>query len=337
MTWHISKVWNDTLDSGEERELTARDNIWASELGGAHIDRWKKMRAHPYSNPPNARARRKFESGNLVEWVVKMILNRAGIMQATQDRQVFGYPGLLKVTGRLDFVAGGKPNYDEARDVIQALQLPPFFTTVGDNIINYLNEKYPDGLEQIVLEVKSVSSMMFDVYELNGASLHHKLQNFHYLKSLNFPEGHILYICRDDMRVLEYTVLLTDPELEKIYHDDIEAMTKAYNSEEQPPLEPTYVWQPERLRFAANYKVGYSPYITELYGYADQTAFQDATKAQVARWNRVIGRIKKEEKLTKNNLEAIRELAKAGVPYPPMVEEALRREGYDLEQETATA
>jgi hypothetical protein len=332
--WGFAKVWNDCLDTGEERELRPRGHIWASELGGAYVDRWLKMRAEPFTNPPNARAKRKFEGGNLLEWVVKMILLRAGIMQATQDRLVFQYPGLLEVSGKLDFLAGGKPDFKEVRKFIDETQLPEFFARAAESLVLNIQKKFPDGLETKILEVKSCSAMMFDVYDIHGADPKHKLQNFHYLKATGVERGSILYICRDDMRLLEVTVLSTDPKLEKMYFDDIKGMTEAFETGEQPEIEQEIIWKPDREKFTANWKVLYSPYITKLYGYADQTAFQDVTKSLVSRWNRVIGRVKKGDKLTKNNLEAVTEMHdKAFVP--DLVKNALRKEGYaDVPEET---
>ena len=65
--WGFAEIWNASLLEKNDRELTARDKLWASELGKAPIDLWLKMRAIKPTNPPNARSLRKFEAGNVFE------------------------------------------------------------------------------------------------------------------------------------------------------------------------------------------------------------------------------------------------------------------------------
>ena len=77
MTWTFSEVWNKALEFEPEKKHEPRSHIWASEIGGAYIDRYLKMTGEKPTNPPNARSRRKFEAGNLIEWLVGIILERA--------------------------------------------------------------------------------------------------------------------------------------------------------------------------------------------------------------------------------------------------------------------
>ena len=207
MTWGLQTAWNEALETGEEREPKMRDYIWASETGGSMIDRYLKMKGTKPTNPPNARSRRKFEAGNTFEWLVGMVLKRAGIFKGTQEYVNFQYPGLLKVTGKLDFIAGGKIDWEKAKEEVASLELPEFFGRATSKIVEYLSKNYPQGLNEIVLEIKSCSSFMFERYEKTGPDPHHQLQAFHYLKGKGMREAHIVYICRDDLRLLEFGVL----------------------------------------------------------------------------------------------------------------------------------
>ena len=74
---------------------------------------------------------------------------------------------------------------------------------------------------------------MFENYEANGANPNHKLQLFHYLKAKDMKEGHIIYISRDDLRMVEMGVFNT-PENEKPYKEDIEKMSKFIKSKTKP-------------------------------------------------------------------------------------------------------
>jgi hypothetical protein len=53
MKWSFYQIWNESLEKDKSRELKERNTIWASELGGAMIDRYLKMKAIKPTNPPN--------------------------------------------------------------------------------------------------------------------------------------------------------------------------------------------------------------------------------------------------------------------------------------------
>jgi hypothetical protein len=303
MSWAFSNVWNESLELGRpERALKPRDNMWAGEIGGSYIDRYLKMTGVEPTNPPNARSKRKFEAGNLMEWVVKLVLWRAGILIKSQEWLSYQYEGLLEVTGKLDFLAGGKPDYNKAKILIDELNLPEFFGRATKKIVEYLSSKYPEGLKEIVLECKSCSSYMYEHYEQEGADPRHKAQLFHYLKSKGLDEGHILYVCKDDLRLLEFHVM-NPSEVEDYYKKDIEVMTKYVKEGVQPPLEEMVLFN--KFKFATNFKVAYSNYIKLLYGYDSQFAYDEAWKDEVAKWNRVYKRCVDGDKMTPKNLEVI--------------------------------
>jgi len=309
LKWSFSSIWNDSLENGKpERKLEPRDYVYASELGGAYIDRYYKMKGEAYTNPPNMRSLRKFEAGNIWEWIVQLILIRAGILIESQEHLDFQYPDLLKVSGRLDHLAGGKPDYDKALAELDNLELPEIISRASRNIIGYFKEKYPQGLETLILEVKSVSSFMFESYLKTGeANLGHKLQLFHYLKSKGLPEGHIVYICKDDCRMLEMGVFNPSP-IEDIYKKDIETMTKYFKNNIEPPKEELLTFDENTLKFNYNWKVGYSVYLTKIYGFKEQMEYQDMFSPVASKFNRVFKRVVDDAKMTKLNLEVIKEI-----------------------------
>jgi hypothetical protein len=315
MKWSFYQIWNESLEEGRpEKKLEPRQKMWASELGGAYIDRYLKMTAVPVSNPFNPRSLRKFEAGNIWEAIVGYVLRRAGILQSRQDWIQFQYEGLLPVSGKLDFIAGGKPDYDKALATISTEfdWLPEFISKATANIVRRLKEQFPNGLENIILEIKSCSSFMFEKYEKTGTcDFKHKLQAFHYLKCKNMPEAHIVYISKDDARLLEVGVL-NPSVVEEEYRKDIETMTNYLKANERPPLQPFLVFDKDFKTFSANYKVGYSNYLTYLYDLKNQKDFDDLYKPIAERWNRVLGRIQDKKEMTDNNKEALEEIGKAG-------------------------
>jgi len=308
----IQQIWNKSLERIEKREPRKRDNIWASELGKSPIDVFLKMRAVELTNPPNARSLRKFEAGNVFEWIVSLILKRAGILKESQKWSSFQYDGLVEVTGKADFIVGGKPDIEKWEKEMALLELPDVFMRAGEQIVKYLVDEYPNGMVEQPIEIKSVSAFMFEAMEHRGSSLKiHRIQTYHYLKSMKYRQCMIVYICRDDLRMMEYPVLLDGP-VEQEYRGAIEEISKYHLKDERPPLAEKIVFDEDLGKFAKNFNVAYSGYLKMLYGFKDQKEFDDEHTPIVARWNRVIGRIKNGDKMTSKNEEAIEEMKQAG-------------------------
>ena len=324
MNWTFYNIWNESLESRKERELKPRQKIWASELGSSYIDRYLKMKAVKPTNPPNARSLRKFEAGNIWETIVGYVLSRAGILIANQSWLSYQYEGQFPVTGKLDFVAGGKPDFNKAQFVLSQEfgWLPEFVTKATLNIVNHLSEKHPNGLPQNILEIKSCSAYMFELYEKRGVGSHnHKLQLFHYLKAKQMKEGHIVYICKDDARMLEIPVI-NPSNVEKDYKQSIVDITYFVSENVQPPKEKYIIFDDEFGKFSANWKVAYSNYLTKLYGFKNQLEFDTKYKPIVNKWNRVLERMKTNKPMTDNNKEAITEIAKMGFNWEEIVNRA---------------
>ena len=310
-TWQFSKIWNKALENQEIRKITPRNRIWASELGKSHIDLYLKMKGVEPTNPPNPRSLRKFEAGNMFEWIVSLILKRAGILKEAQKWSSFQYPDLLEVTGKADFLAGGVPkSSEEALSELKGLGLPDFFLRGTGAIITHLASI--GELKEIPLEIKSVSAFMFDSLErTNRSSKNHRLQLFHYLKAMNYEYGHIVYICRDDLRMMEIKVD-NNEENEKEYKNYIETLSNYCAKDEQPPLEQAVIFDKDIGKFAKNWNIAYSLYLTKLYEFKSQFEFDEKYQPIVARWNRVIARVKDGKEMTVKNKEVLEEIKTAG-------------------------
>lgn len=100
--------------------------------------------------------------------------------------------------------------------------------------------------------------------------------------------------------------------LESEYRHEIEELTKAMALDKQPAIEPEIVFDSDIGKFAANWKVAYSQYLTRLYGFKDQVVFDEKNKPILARWNRVLGRMARKDKMTPKNQTALMEMHAAG-------------------------
>ena len=306
----ISKIWNDSLDNQiNERVAEPRDRIWASELGKADIDVYLKLMGEEVSNPFDSRARRKFEAGNLFEWIVKIMLQRAGVYQKSQERitQKLSAEHLM-VSGYLDHLIGGTPTGVGIDD----LGLPELFARAGQKILRHFQEKYPNGIPEQGIEVKSTSSFGIEkVYYTNKALAGHDLQAFHYAYTKNIPFT-LLYICRDDLRIAELPVLPDNKELFEQYEKKIASISHYYKNKQEPPKEPEIVWNEETDRFSKNFNVEYSSYLKRNYGYEKPDEYSDKWSPVTESWNRVITRIKSGKEMTANNQEKLEQMREMG-------------------------
>jgi len=326
--WRLAEIWNKALEVNEQRPVKSRDNLWASELGKSPIDLFLKLKGTEPTNPPNARSLRKFEAGNVFEWIVSLILKRAGILTESQKWSSYQYPDLLKVTGKADFIAGGIPEVKNAIDELKNLGIPQVFIRGAESIAMYLEDK--GELKTKPLEIKSVSAFMFDAIEKSGKAMkNHRMQLFHYLKSDNYTQGAIIYICRDDLRMFEIPVF-NPSAVEDEYREAITTISKFVQEDKQPPLEKEIIFDEEFGRFSQNFNVGYSGYLTMLYGYKDQKEVDDKNRPIVSKWNRVLARAKDKKNLTPKNLDVIEEIKKSSFNFDECVKFALVEEEEEI-------
>lgn len=300
-SWALSQVWNDSLNTDRPREMVARDYIYASELGGSYYDRYWKMKGRKPTTPPNLRAQRKFEAGNLTEWVVLQILKRARVLYDTQGT-VNSEDTQLSVHGRYDYLAGGMPQQVELDD------LPDVLADISLTTIEGLIKKYPKGLADQGLELKSCSSFMFDKYEKTPNTMH-ALQSFHYAYNTGKP-WHLVYLCKDDLRMAEYVILPKSKRWEELYLSDIRMMAEVIqlNEEEIKALkEPLLAYDGETHKFSKNWKIEYSNYLTD-YGFERPDLYSDIASKLARRINGVVKHILNGKELSKVNLKTLKEV-----------------------------
>jgi hypothetical protein len=324
-------LWNESL-TPVERIVEPRDRIYASELGMPMVDRYLKMKGISYTNPPNKRALRKMQAGRFFEWIVAFVLKRADMIISREERVYSQIDGGLQVSGKLDFLGGGKPNFEKAKKEIEVYDLPDFVKYQSLAIIDKF-DKIGDGVfEEMILEIKSVSSFVMNgVLATKEALPHHELQGYHYALNKKLP-CNIVYICRDDMMLEE--IPITDMEnINKKYKSDILGITGYYKNNERPPLEPLIKW--EFGKFKVNRGVEYSNYLQLLYGFETPEQYRAQVNKTVTSANRVVKRIIDGAKMTDKNKEAIEGIKKYYANFDELVDEAkeLAKQGKLVEEE----
>jgi hypothetical protein len=306
-------IWNATIEKSD-RKLVARDYVYASELGGSMIDRYLKMKGTEYTNPPNSRSMRKFMAGDVFEWIVYTILLRAGIKFKQQERAGFNEEGLLRVSGKIDFTIS-----EEQGEISIDDEMPEFMQTLI-KAISEMKIDYPNN----IIEIKSVGSFVFEgLLAQDNPKTHHMLQSWIYANDKKLPTS-IIYICRDDMRILQYSISGIMGDLEKMVRADLKMITHYYKNDIEPPLEKLIIF--ENGKFAKNWKVEYSNYLSMLYKYEttdedgakilksfeDPMEYYEWVQPIVNAFNRVLKRIKEGKELTKANKEQIEKMLKFG-------------------------
>lgn len=300
LDWTMNEVWNTSMSLPKDREESVRTHLWASELEKPPVDLWLRFRNTPTTNPPNGRSIMKFKTGELFEWWMGLVLRHSGILQSSQEYCKFRLKDdLLEVSGKSDFIAGGKPNLDSALEFAKLIDMPVFMVEVIEHLVKTLTEKYPDGLGVKPIEIKSVSSFVMNKLEKEGAKplSGHKLQLSHYIIGGNHPQGLLTYVCRDDLRMKEFDVF-NNEETRNEYEAAVKRQTDAVRAETQPEKEKLITFED---KFNINYGVAYSGYLTMLYGFQQQMEYEDTYRPKVAQFNRVLKRMKDGAKMTPKN------------------------------------
>ena len=286
------------------------------------------MNAVPYTNPPNDRSRRKFIAGHLWEFIVSMVLTMTGVLKEKQLRGEVELAGLLKVSGKLDFVAGGLIDWEKARFEIARVQqvfrltvdeMPPFIFHAIEHILSDMEKRYEKNpLKEVVFECKSVSSFMSErIQRTNTPMPHHVLQCFHYLLSNKMDESLLVYISKDDCIATEFSVPNNKAAL-RFYMGDVKQMTEYYSAgfnEKKPlafapPKENEILFDDVLFRFQMNFRVEYSNYLKMLHGYDTPEDYRLRWQKDVASWNRVFKRCVRQDKMTDMNKTVLKEAVK---------------------------
>jgi len=321
LSWSFFGIANQAATDRPQRILKPRDYLWATDLDKAPIDVYHSMLGTQPTNPPNDRSMRKFHAGDIWEFYAYLVLYFAGILKSSQDHLAYQYPGLLKVTGRQDFLAGGVGDWKKAREAIALFPMTDPIKEYFSRLVDLFEKEFgTKQLKEIVIECKSVGSFMFPRYEASGKpSKGHAKQIYHYLKAQNKPEGHVTYISKDDSLMLEFGVFLNDLKIEADYRASIELLTNYYNTKTEPPKEELIVFQEDTGSFSKNWRVEYSNYLELFYEFKEPREYSDSVKGDVSLYNRSLKRMLMVEmgkttptgkpiQLTKNNLEGVEKM-----------------------------
>jgi hypothetical protein len=310
-TWSLTEIWNKELTFGKgERELYKRDYIWASELGKDHYERWLKMNAIKPDFGYDERILRKFEAGNFFERIIAFVLVVSGLL--IYDNKKYEIPtdeNHLKISVKPDFIAGGKPNWEEARKRVSEemlFRLMPNLGRIANQLVEVFSKQYPDGLEVMTFEIKSINSQVFWSKKdyLQEAYPHHILQAFAEMKATGLPKGKILYISKDDLTTSEFSISADSKVLNEMYEIDVRTLSKYIREGIEPPKPENIVFDPRgKIKFqkdketykiegcyVGNWQIAWSNYISRITGIKGKTQAEVATK-----WERSIAKELKEK------------------------------------------
>lgn len=322
----FKEVWNKVIEK-EDRPLSPRERIYPSELGWSKIDTYYKMKAVPMTNPANERSRRKFWSGDWEEYMVSWILKCAGLSFTTQDRVLIQFDECYPISGKIDFIITGTTtpmSYDKDAT-------PEFI----NEMIERLKSLFADGDFQVtILELKSQSIFAFEKTLARGnPHLGHMFQLWCYKAYTGLPTI-LVYDCRDDKRIEEFTIDNIEDELGEMVLAEAKLITHYAKNDIVPPKEKLITF--EDGKFGKNLKVEYSGYLSMLYGrkmedgtfknFEIPMEYDKWAKSTVGKWNTCI------KTLLKQGLEGAKPLTKTQLnnqaKYLPEMEDM----GYDIEE-----
>ena len=310
-SWSVQGIWNEELTLGrKDRIPEKRERMWASELGKSHYERYLKMNGIAPDFDYEERVLRKFEAGNFFERLIGFVLMSSGLLKF--DNKWYQIPAddnHLPISVKPDFIAGGKPDWDKVKNNLTTnllFDLMPNLARISKRLVETLSQKYPDGLKDLVYEIKSVNSMVFWQKKdyLAEAYPHHQLQLFAEMKATGLPEGRILYISKDDLTVAEFPLFLNGKAINEKYEEDVRKMTEYIRKGIEPAVPESVVFDPKKkLRFqhktkkqiimgcyTENWEIGWSNFISHITGIEGETQ-----KEVVGKWKNIIASKLKEK------------------------------------------
>lgn len=322
MPWDFASLFNEAIRSLPERPLVKRDYMYASEIKKDYASRYLRMHAHPMSNPPNDRSRQKFAMGHITEWIVGLILSITGILKSKQMRGEVALPGMLRVSGKMDFTAGGDVDWKVAQERVKEIRaafavsmddMPPIIFHSVERILFRMEQMFSRvPLKEYILEIKSCASFISNrIMKTNQAMPDHVMQAFHYALA-NDMDALLVYICKDDAMCHQFEVTKSK-QLVKEYTEDVATMTAYYKSSGSnylkniPEKAPEVYFDYPSFTFLKNSQVAYSPYLTMLYGLQDFDAFKYKWQYKVTAWNRVFKRVVRGDNITPANTVIIKD------------------------------
>jgi hypothetical protein len=319
----LAEIWNAGFEE-EPRKYEPRDRMWATELGKMDIDIILKMNGVEPTNEASDRAKRKFEAGNMWEWLISLVLKRSGIYISSQDRVEYQEGDNIKVSGKIDFVVGGKPDLVKAREamaVLEELEFPKEFIWRGKKVIDYIEKEFPEGIAEQLLELKTCSRLVFDMIErTEKPSFSYSMQLFHYVRNKKLP-GVLTYLCKDDNCMKDFLITPENEILENFYQEKIKRVSEIYRSGILPPKENVILWNEELKKFTLNLNVQWSNYLTLNYDLKDETEYGDIYRGVVSSWNSVVESIKSKKPMTAKNLSYIEKMEANGFEITKLLNE----------------
>lgn len=325
MKWSVMKFWNEMLGLTKRYPPKVRDYISPSDIGRDYWSRYQKMLGVEPTNPFEDRVLRIFSAGDEFHYLMKNVFKALGIFINSQDdpdkegsRQYSVVPATekaLKVLGGYDVLAGGKVDIEQVKEQCIKMNFSDFVKDRTMMMAEYLVKEYPDGLPELLYEIKSINSLAFWNKKdyLNQAYPHHALQCFVYLKANNFPEGRVLYVSKDDLMTAEFPIYLDNPKLAEAFEKDREEISYYIFNKEEPSKPENIIFDPfKKFRFQFqkqsividgcfdyNWEVARSQYFTLMTGFQTVDKWKDAWKKELWDKNNEI----KENAKRKNNLK----------------------------------
>jgi len=264
--WNLSTLVKDLICFNQS-DPAPREEIWASDLGKAHLDTYLKLKGLAYTNPADGNGMFNFFLGKAIENGITQMLLDCGIAHSTQERVEIKLDGCLPIVGKPDVllevmdwdetIKNINITSDDSNEERLAIKKEKLI-----ELVKGWQEKYPDGLKKTAFEIKSTSEWGFNNALKVGfrqAYPHYFLQAYTYLIGLGLDEVHLLFVSKGSKMLTEEIVIKRNEELESEWKEEIETISRNHQSNEWPQPETLMSvngWGKETL----NWKIAYSPF-----------------------------------------------------------------------------
>ena len=275
--WSIQSFENQYLEEQMKREEKPSEWWRGSDMGSCMRKRIWQRKGIKKTEEITIIQRRTMDVGSMFHWKYQKLFEKLGLLIEKEGEVI---DESLHFKGHFDVLAGGIPEVKKELFEFTNKEGKLWLDSNGYDFAIKLKEKidkeYPNGLPKLLYELKTQHSMSFQYIEKKPNEEHfYQLCSYLFFLREKYPdikEGRILYISKDDSRLVEFPIKLTK-EIEDKIINELVMLNDYWKNDELPPQISEIDGK------SVNWKCRFCPYKTLCRG----EGWEENLKKQIAR------------------------------------------------------
>jgi len=263
--WTIQDLENEYLEEKFRRTQKPVDKWRGSDMGSCFRKRIYARQGVQPTETLDERTRRVLDTGDIFHWKYQNFLKRIGILVAKEIEIVNKEYNYI---GHFDALVGGKPKVEKKH--FEFIDKQTGEKKFNEKMYNWTIKRMKKikELPLLLYDFKTQHSQSFYYLEKQGPQKEHVYQVASYLTFIDkkkYPvnQGRILYISKDDSRLLEFTVEF-NKKMEQKIKDELKELQRYWDEKKLPDKLPDVENQSGKL--SPNWRCRFCPYLTHCKG-----------------------------------------------------------------------